>query len=109
MFEASSSGYSQSSSPLRMSSLPPVVSSFTSPLATLTTYRFDSRTKLIHFPSGENLGSSSHDATSVFANDFGAIVFKSKYTRFVQPVNRSAPPTGDQMYLSASTRPRPVA
>src|SRR5690348_8205821 len=89
---SSSSGYTQSSSPLRTSSVPPCVTARSFPSATLTSHRLWSRTKLTYFPSGEIFGSAI--PVLLEAKIRGVWVFKSNHTSTAGERNKSAVPFG---------------
>src|SRR5271155_225871 len=92
---SSSSGYTQSSFPLRISSLPPVVRAFVSPVPMFATQRLKLRTKLSNLESGENLGSSI--SCSLVTIVFDVMDLRSRTTRLLLPTKRSEFASGDQM------------
>src|SRR6267143_4134523 len=104
---SSSSGYTQSSSPLRISSVPPLVTACSLPLATFASHRLWSRTKLTNFPSVEILGSAiaALPETRVRAT----CDFSSNQASAVGPWNRMPAPSGAHWYCAGARRPRPVA
>ena len=104
---SSSSGYTQSSSPLRTSSVPPCVSACSFPSAVLTAQRLWPRMKLTNFPSGEILGSAI--ASFPCSNVRAVCVFSSNQASAFAPINRIASPFGAQAYCEAARLPRPVA
>src|SRR5712672_1977240 len=107
VFKSSSSGYTQSSSPLRTSSVPPCVTECSFPSATFTTNKLCSRTKLTNFPSGEIFTSAiaSFPCSTVRA----PCVFKSNQLSELGPTNKSCSPFGAQIYCDAGCLPNPVA
>src|SRR5579871_3468930 len=102
-----SSGYTQSNSPFRISSVPPVVSACSFPSAVLTAYRLCSRTNETHFPSGEIFASAI--AAFPDSSTFACCVFKSYQPSAFEPTNKIAPPFGAHRYSAGALRPRPVA
>src|SRR5271166_5568633 len=85
---SSSSGYTQSSSPFRTSSLPALVNARSFPSAVLTSQRLWSRMELTYFPSGEIFLSAS--SALPLTSTRGVCEFKSYHTSAVELSRRRA-------------------